>query len=467
VDGKWRRALAVFAFVSIALAVPLIVSLSHKATLPSESTVPLQVEGSAAPGTPPPFDLRRVAVIVKTGESVGAERLKPLVDSGVWLTAFDMVLVASDSGKELWPGCPLTVFDAVKGGARVEQAKAAVHNDVEHEQRFAAFNARQLFAKKRNSGIGAHTDAWAQDRLKNIPAVVEAFRLFPNASFYLMIDDDTFLSARNLAAHLADLHDDDVGIYQGNAMGFTGCGATDATPDWKKPLFAHGGSGILMSHTAVKRMVEFADPCLARYYECWAGDVMLALCLATLSPPIKVASANGFHSETVSGSMHRIHGHWCNTPMTFHHLTVDEHLALLAFERLQFETLGRFSLPAAANRFFIEPLIENATLALEGGDVQCTENVVNDGEPAYATTWLDIHDGPVDKCWKLCRTHGNCMAVYVDIPRATCELYTNVGKSYTPFVAPDNDTAPALSNGVSSYFCLSRSVFFGHLCGII
>ena len=47
-------------------------------------------------------------------------------------------------------------------------------------------------------------------------------------------------------------------------------------------LFAHGGSGIILSRAAVELLVPQAPTCMRDFGECWAGDGMLGLCLYSI-----------------------------------------------------------------------------------------------------------------------------------------------------------------------------------------
>ena len=67
-------------------------------------------------------------------------------------------------------------------------------------------------------------------------------------------------------------------IYLGTLRVVSGC--ADLTPASRpQVLFNYGGAGIIVSRAALQSMVPHVDRCAAKFGNCWAGDVMLGLCL--------------------------------------------------------------------------------------------------------------------------------------------------------------------------------------------
>lgn len=460
-----KRTLAILLFVAFALMLPVVLTLWHDEPLtapatPSETTAPsagnvvndsVKNEHPAPPVRTWRDALQEIVLIVKTGHSVAEERIRPLVVRGRHsYDRFQHVMIASDSSHELWPGAPYNVFDTIENGSMIAKANASV---MATPERFASFMSRLPFEKKRSPGD--HTEEWKQDRLKNFPAFREAYRLFPDAKWYFMLDDDTFVSARNLATYVLALTDTATGVYQGNLMGFNGCGLNSAHPPVHTPLFGHGGSGILLSHTAVKRMLEVVDACIVRWVDCWAGDVSVSLCLLTLDPPLKVAACPGLHSEPPRPTFSKIGGQWCTmNPITFHHLPTQEHVQLLEFEQLQWDTVGKFQLSAVAEHYFLDYMAQNATLSLNKGDTRCTPLVDNGGESLFPPMAIQGEEGAFHWCYERCLKFSSCAGFYVDLDNLLCHLKSNLLDRYVPSV-----------NTTQSFFCLFRSRFFGHFCG--
>ncbi|UKZ63187.1 uncharacterized protein TrAtP1_004417 [Trichoderma atroviride] len=103
---------------------------------------------------------------------------------------------------------------------------------------------------------------WELDALKFIAGMELAYRKMPSKKWYVILDDDTFLIGPSLYLLLSHL-DPARSWYIGNAVG-----------DYKT-RFAHGGSGILLSGDAVRRLFDRPDIVAQSYInsldETWGG----------------------------------------------------------------------------------------------------------------------------------------------------------------------------------------------------
>ncbi|KAJ3099692.1 hypothetical protein HDU97_002861 [Phlyctochytrium planicorne] len=133
------------------------------------------------------------------------------------------------------------------------------------------------------------SQGWKRDAHKNLPGFRELYKMYPNADWYLMIDDDTYVFMDNVHTMLSKL-DPSHPWYIGNANVFVGCDGVSKFGEG--PLFAHGGSGIVMSKAAMKIMLADLQACIIKYKDCWAGDVRVALCLRDLD--IFITHSPGF-----------------------------------------------------------------------------------------------------------------------------------------------------------------------------
>ena len=61
-----------------------------------------------------------------------------------------------------------------------------------------------------------------------------------------------------------------------------------------KQLFAHGGSGIVMSNAALTKMVSIKDTCLTKFSKLPFGDVPIGYCLKELGIEFSFDAFNGF-----------------------------------------------------------------------------------------------------------------------------------------------------------------------------
>lgn len=138
-------------------------------------------------------------------------------------------------------------------------------------------HTRRLLKRSIEHIIPDKTDeGWKIDAHKNLPGFKKLYNKFPNAEWYIMIDDDTYLLVENLMYNLAKYNHNDK-IYLGNPTEFQGCDGIKKMGEGIK--FAHGGSGIIISRGAMIEMMKVIDVCIVKYKGCWAGDIRTALCL--------------------------------------------------------------------------------------------------------------------------------------------------------------------------------------------
>jgi hypothetical protein len=67
------------------------------------------------------------------------------------------------------------------------------------------------------------SEGWKSDAHKNLPGFKELHRQFPDAKWYIMIDDDSYVLRHNLANFLRQ-YDHNTNLYFGAETKFTGCG---------------------------------------------------------------------------------------------------------------------------------------------------------------------------------------------------------------------------------------------------
>ncbi|KAJ3326267.1 hypothetical protein HDV06_000143 [Boothiomyces sp. JEL0866] len=161
------------------------------------------------------------------------------------------------------------------------------------------------------------SEGWKSDAHKNLPGFRQLYEHYPNADWYIMIDDDTYVFMENLHFRLAHFKPEKP-YYFGSANVFTGCDSVKKLG--KGPFFAHGGSGIVLSKAAIKKLVPIIDSCLPKYHQCWAGDIRLALCLRDAG--ILLGDPLHFYRDPPHDKFNYTKP--CALPNTFHHLLVPQ-----------------------------------------------------------------------------------------------------------------------------------------------
>ena len=369
-----------------------------------------------------------VVLILRTGKAVINDRLGPLLEQESHLRHFRNLLLVNDAPSSRWP-----VYDAFDNMSFVKSARERV---LAQPTLFADYLARTPPTKLSKRVFGSGNAEWHIDKYKFLVSFRRAFEMFPNATWFFMIDDDTYVSARNLASVLAKRHDPVNGIYAGNVMGCNCCDA-GRTPRYKQMLFAHGGSGILLSRNALARMQPVMDACIYRWSECWAGDIQVAACLLGLEPPLKIEPLGGTHSEPPAHTLTKTHGRWCEETLTFHHLLTRQVLSLYQTEEAAWRNETRFSLGLLVQPFFLAPMLANHSIA-DTPEIVCVAGHTNQGDNLQV-----IANGPGKQveCEALCKQNGECVA-FVKAPKS-CILKRNL----------DAHLQPAANNT----FCLIKS----------
>lgn len=165
--------------------------------------------------------------------------------------------------------------------------------------------------------------AWTLDKYKNMHLVEKAWALKPNMDWYLHIDADTYVMLPSLAEWVKRL-DQKKHLYLGRSI------PTDGV------VFAHGGSGILMSGEAMRIFAVENAGTAARWdpqvdTSC-CGDILLSRALFEVGIPRALHAWPSINGESPS-TMPFGEQQWCEPIVTMHHVTVDE-----------METAGKFEI---------------------------------------------------------------------------------------------------------------------------
>ncbi|OAQ98829.1 hypothetical protein LLEC1_07641 [Akanthomyces lecanii] len=129
---------------------------------------------------------------------------------------------------------------------------------------------------------------WELDALKFAPGMELMYKTMPNKKWYIILDDDTFVIKSTLNLFLSHL-DPDNAHYIGNAVGdFRG-------------RFAHGGSAIIISGAAMRRLIRRKDVVRQAYLESldekW-GDKLVATTFLKLGIYLEERYAHHFNGES-------------------------------------------------------------------------------------------------------------------------------------------------------------------------
>jgi len=176
--------------------------------------------------------------------------------------------------------------------------------------------------------------------------------VYPNKKWYIMIDDDTYIHLGNLLEHLSH-YDPEEDYYMGGPRLFKNCGGVKEY----SYAFAHGGSGIVISSSAMKKLYDGTPSCYEALKTCWAGDIMIGVCFHDHLNVSMKEMFNLFHGETPYGIGWNA---WpyspCERPLTFHHLLPQQISKLHALERsraTQHHPLGLINHADVVEEFYL------------------------------------------------------------------------------------------------------------------
>ncbi|RKP04300.1 hypothetical protein CXG81DRAFT_8412 [Caulochytrium protostelioides] len=263
-------------------------------------------------------DLAGVAVTIKTGADVLLERTPIQLVS--FLGRFPQIIVIGEDDAAVGP---LPMYDVV---SHTYEEMGPLGNLTQAPRRELQKHGKLVLdvdtTPPRDRSLG-----WQKDAHKNLPGFRLMATTFPDAEWYFMIDDDTYVFHSNLKRLLAKYNPNDR-HYIGTITIFVGC---DNVQEWGAgPDFAHGGAGILVSRGAMNRMMTGIDYCIGRYQTCWAGDIRTALCMRDHG--IKLEPSNQFHKENPGSRNWQYPDNPCDEPITFHHLSVAQVQLLYLYE---------------------------------------------------------------------------------------------------------------------------------------
>ena len=229
--------------------------------------------------------------------------------------------------------------------------------------------------------------AWKLDRFKFLPMVDKALRHRPNAKWFVFIEADTYLVWQNLLQYL-DQFDASKDFYIGKHM-FIG-----------DVLFAHGGSGFIISNPAMRKVTERRNTNLAEYDEytasSWAGDMVLGKALKDVDIPLFWAWPH-FQGDPISSLDQNVakveRKPWCYAPITYHHMHSEEIHDLWLFEQTR-QLQGPSEL--LHRDMFKEYILPKLVPRIENWDNLCMDPTPN------------VQDSR-EKCHRACETDGSCL----------------------------------------------------------
>ncbi|KNG86190.1 hypothetical protein ANOM_005524 [Aspergillus nomiae NRRL 13137] len=188
-------------------------------------------------------DTSHIQVVVKTGSNIIYDKLPTQLLTA--LRCCQDPLIFADSEQDIGA---YHVYDVL---ANVNETLKATHPDFAYyrtikEYLSAGRDIRQLRTSRQA--------AWDLDKYKFIHMLVQTWARRPGHDWYVFVEADTYLFWGNLVQWLARM-DPAQPLYLGSAATF------------QSQKFAHGGSGVILSREAMRRVLDGDADLAARYDE--------------------------------------------------------------------------------------------------------------------------------------------------------------------------------------------------------
>ncbi|KKZ64010.1 hypothetical protein EMCG_01671 [[Emmonsia] crescens] len=291
--------------------------------------------------------LNDIHVVLKTGATEALKKLP--VHSNTTLRCIPYFTIFSDFEEDI---AGFHTHDVLRG---VDDEIKNTHPEFE------------LYTSLRDSGRGAlsawnvtdeqsapfgkpNNPGWALDKWKFLPMMHETLKVRKGAKWYVFMEADTYIIWPNLLAWLGQLNADEL-YYLGSPV------QLGTVP------FAHGGSGFVLSHAALKRVTKFHSTRVKEWdeftHQQWAGDAVLGKALHDAGVELHWSwpmlqgerpwtldyQSTGFEKSP-----------WCYPPVAYHHMAPDYIQAVWDFENnWRRENGNKFILHSDVFQKLVEP----------------------------------------------------------------------------------------------------------------
>lgn len=261
---------------------------------------------------PPLPGMENILVVIKTGITEAQDKIP--VHLRTTLRCIPHKIIVSDFEEEIAGVRTYDVFQNVSESLKQSNIDFALYNRARTGGRTALTSQDHTKVANGPSGM-SDNPGWKLDKWKFLPMIHTARHVRPDAHWFVFLEADTYPIWPNLLAWL-DKFDREEPLYLGNQM--------QIGPN----LFAHGGSGFVLSHKAIHAAADYHTAHVGEWDETtdreWAGDCVLGMLLAkagvelTWSWP-RVTTQSVWEQDMLRDGFGV--KPWCHAPFTFHHMT--------------------------------------------------------------------------------------------------------------------------------------------------
>ncbi|CAK7236064.1 hypothetical protein SCUCBS95973_009478 [Sporothrix curviconia] len=247
---------------------------------------------------------------------------------------------------------------------------------------------------------------WQLDAMKFISSLELAYTTFPDKKWYILTDDDTYLVRPSLRQFLGQFAPEDA-HYLGNAVG-----------GWEG-RFAHGGSGVLISQGAMRRLFVDRPAVVTQMHHValttGMGDSLLSHTMMQIGAYVAEQHSLFFSGETPTTTKLKP-DRFCMPILSFHGLRSDD--ATLQVDRVLRQAEDRPTLWLDIWRLYGGPELASPDLPAFRADWDYVGRL-----DEYTTSIEEV--GDEQACFQQCvggRHKSSCLAWVWEAERKVCHL---------------------------------------------
>ncbi|KAI1853000.1 hypothetical protein JX265_012889 [Neoarthrinium moseri] len=289
----------------------------------SGSWTPLASAVPAVRLCPEPPLLEDILVVLRTGATEALEKLPNHFDTT--LTCVPDYVIYSDAEEYIKGHHTYDVLNEVNEAVKREAPEFKLYEQLRTNGR-AGLNYEIIFGSGPTGAL--ENPGWKLDKWKFLPMVRRALLHRPTAKWFVFVESDTYMLWQNVVEYLSKFNSSEA-HYLGKHM-YIG-----------SVLFAHGGSGFILSNPAAAKVAAHWKSHEDEYDRYtlgeWAGDMVLGKVLKDVNIDLFWAFPHlqGDSLTTIDWNVSKVDRQpWCYAPLTFHHMNKAEFGSLWEFEQL-------------------------------------------------------------------------------------------------------------------------------------
>lgn len=284
---------------------------------------------------------------------------------------------------------------------------------------------------------------WDLDKFKNLPMLYDAWKRSPESHWFIFMDGDSYIMLDTLIKVLNSKFDYKDAVYYGS-----GAMLGDV-------MFAHGGSGVVLSQGAMKAAFEQdnVEELLLTYekatFDYCCGDFMVALFLSQTCQ-ISLTTAGGVIQGNPIWDVYFHEDRWCQPLSTFHHLNSHDIEILWEYEKLRGPYKNNITYSSIYRDFLLPYLADE----LEDWDNMASFMIYNEDE--YSDDFFTLDDEESlkphtskENCKKACSEHPSCYGWRYQPEGKYCSLDKDIrlGHLSKPYIGKLEDHGQKVYSG--------------------